>query len=150
MLGTISSIKSKQASSTRGLQTREDYQGRQGGALYGGCRRGGTFWDLARLNYTGNFTPVLAFLSPVHLVRLQEGQFPVAVSCQGHGDACHGRYSLVRFGKPLTFYIREPHRWGPTQAPRAQLSPWAIRQLPEREVAADGATAHFYRLSFHN
>lgn len=149
MLGTISSVKSKQA--IQGVCKREKMiKGGRVVPFMEAVRRGGTIWDLARLNYTGNFTPVLAFLSLVHLVRLQEGQFPVAVSCQGHGDACHGRYSLVRFGKPLTFYIREPHRWGPTQAPRAQLSPWAIRQLPEREMAADGATAHFYRLSFHN
>lgn len=35
--------------------------------------------DLARLNYTGNFMPALAILSPMHLVRLQEEQFPAAV-----------------------------------------------------------------------
>lgn len=114
-------------------------------------RDGCTKWDLARLNYTGNFTPVLAILSPVHLVRLQEGPFPPAVGCQGHRDACRRGDSLVLFGKPVTFCIRSLHRWGPTQAPQAQLSPWAIRQLPESETWQQmGATAHFFRRSFHN
>lgn len=40
---------------------------------------GCTMWDLARLKYTGDFMPALAILSPMHLVRLQEGQFPAAV-----------------------------------------------------------------------
>lgn len=52
-------------------------------------RNGCTKWDLARLNYTENFIPILAILSPVNLIRLQEGHFPAAVSCQGHWDACH-------------------------------------------------------------